>query len=238
MISIIISMIVFASAVAIKGGWLGTIFTNWNRLVKRVEATFSDTVSQLKSAWSKIAQSPTELSAYVGLFKPAFVLPFQGFAKWFLDGSVISLFLVVVYVAATQPSLTVAALFGLSWMLIWSSMGEEAGAAGDYKGAWGEYIEARNPDGQLAFTRSYGIKKGIQYGCFFGAGLSMAVGSWTLWIAAATFPICYFLGSSLHRWLKGERSWTYAEPLYGSVIGLAYGLAMKGYLPILSVFTN
>lgn len=238
--SILISMIVFAVAVAVKGGWAGTVFTNWNRLVERVEATFSETVSQLKTAWSKITQTPSEFRVYVELFKLAFVLPFHGFAKWFLDGSVISLFIVFVYAAMTIPDLNAALLLAASWMLIWSSMGEEAGAIGDYKGGWGQYVDSTRPDGRLSFKngRAYGVKKGIQYGVMFGAGMSMAVGSWTLWIAAATFPICYFLGSSLHQWLKGTRSWTYAEPLYGAVIGLAYGLAMKGYLPILSVFTN
>lgn len=146
----------------------------------------------------------------------------------------ISLFIVFSYVAASQPSLSVALLCALSWCLIWSSMGEEAGAAGDYKGAWGEYVEARNPDGELAFNRSYGIKKGIQYGCFFGAGMSMAVGSWCIWIAAATFPLCYFLGSSLQRYISNGkiRGWQYAEPIYGAVVGLWYALAISGYLPI------
>jgi hypothetical protein len=110
-------------------------------------------------------------------------------------------------------------------------MGEEAGAAGDYKEAWGPYIDK-------GFGRSYGIKKGIQYGCFTGAVMSMAVGSWCIFIAAATFPICYYLGNSFLRWrTNGEqRGWQYSEPLWGAVIGIGYGLALLNVLPI-SVFT-
>lgn len=222
----LLSILIFAAAVAIKGGWLGKVFTNWQRLVNRVEASFEEAISSAETAWHN--------RAYKELFKSLFVLPFKGFAKWFLDGSVISLFIVFFYVAASQPSLTVAILAALGWCLIWSSMGEEAGAAGDYKGAWGEYVEARNPDGELAFNRSYGIKKGIQYGAFFGGVMSMAVGSWCIWIAAMTFPLCYFLGSSLQRYISDGkiRGWQYAEPLYGAVVGLGYALAISGYLPI------
>jgi len=215
----LISIIVFAAAVAIKGGWLGKVFTNWGRLVDKVEASFEDAISSVKTAWHN--------RTYKELFKFLFVLPFKGFAKWFLDGSVISLFIVFFFVAASQPSMTVAVLCALSWCLIWSSMGEEAGAAGDYVGWWGDYKDA-------GFNRSYGIKKGIQYGAFFGAGMSMAVGSWCIWIAAASFPLFYFLGNSFQRYVsKGAvRGWQYSEPLYGAIVGLGYALALSGYLPI------
>lgn len=236
MITVLISILVFALAVSVKGGLLGNIFTNWKRLVERVETTFSATLSELKASWSD--------RAYGRLVKAAFVLPFRAFAKWFLDGSVISLFIVFVYVAASQPSLTVAALFALSWCLIWMSMGEEAGAAGDYKEAWGDYMEAVYPAshskaGQLMFGRSYGIKKGIQYGAFCGAGMALAMGSWCLWIAGALFPLCYFTGNSIQRFVSGgaKRGWVYSEPLWGAVVGLGYGLAKHGLLPVHSVFT-
>lgn len=223
---ILLSILVFSVAVAVKGGWIGKVFTNWKRLVDKVEASFEEAISSVKTAWHN--------RAFKELFKSLFVLPFKGFAKWFLDGSVISLFIVFFYVAASQPSLTVAFMCALSWCLIWSSMGEEAGAAGDYKEGWGQYVDSVRPDGRKAFSRTYGIKKGIQYGCFFGAGMSMAMGSWCIWIAAATFPLCYFLGNSIQRYFSNGavRGWQYAEPLYGAVVGLGYALALSGYLPI------
>ncbi len=215
----LISIIVFALAVSIKGGLLGNIFTNWQRLVNRAEASFEEAISSVKSAWHN--------RTYKELFKFLFVLPFKAVARWFLDGSVISLFIVFFYVAASQPSLTVAVLCALSWCLIWSSMGEEAGAAGDYVEWWGKYKDR-------GFKRSYGLKKGIQYGCFFGAGMSMAVGSWLIWIAAASFPLIYFLGNSIQRYVSDGkiRGWKYSEPLYGAVVGLAYALSITGHLPI------
>lgn len=218
-LSLILSMAVFAVAVAIKGGWLGTIFTNWDRQVLKAETALQTTISNIKAAWSA--------KDYGHLFTAVFLFPFHGFAKWFLDGSVISLFVVFFYIAGSQPSLEVALLCAAAWCLIWSSMGEEAGSAGDYTQWWGRYKDA-------GFKRSYGIKKGIQYGCFFGAGMSMAMGSWCIWIAAATFPLCYYAGNSVQRYIsKGLiGGWKYSEPLYGLILGIGYECAKQGYLPL------
>lgn len=149
-----------------------------------------------------------------------------------INGSILSVIVISFFAYFTTGDLNSAALCGLFWMLIRSSMGEEAGAAGDYKGAWGDYLDAKKPDGSLYFSRSYGIKKGIQYGCFFGAGISMALGSWCFWIAASTFPICYFIGSSIGLYFTGRRSWAFAEPIYGAVLGLGYALSLDGFLLI------
>lgn len=224
MFDMLLSVMVFALAVSLKGGLLGNIFTNWNRLTERLEDEFLVAIDTIKHTWRS--------KMWGDLLKELALFPFHAFVKWFVDGSVISLFVVFFYVWATA-TLPVAVVFALAWVLIWSSMGEEAGAAGDYVEWWGDYKDAG------LFNRSYGIKKGIQYGCFTGAGMSMAVGSWCIWIAAATFPLCYYLGNSLLRYTSGgkKRGWPYSEPLWGAVIGVGYGLALKGVLPISSVFT-
>lgn len=222
---VLISTLIFALAVSVKGGLLGKVFKNWGRYVGQRKTIFNAYIEVMKTAWKD-----KDYATFVRDI-PGFLL--TAFVKWFMDGSVISMFIVFVYVAASQPSLTVAALFALSWCLIWMSMGEEAGAAGDYKGAWGEYITA-TVNGKLAFGRSYGIKKGIQYGAFAGAGMALAIGSWTLWIAGAMFPLCYYLGNCFQVWVSGgkHRGWQFSEPLWGAAVGLAYGLAHAGFLPV------
>lgn len=73
MIDIFLSVFVFAVAVAVKGGWIGKVFTNWQRLVDRVEASFEEAITSVKTAWHN--------RAFKELFKSIFVLPFNGFAK-------------------------------------------------------------------------------------------------------------------------------------------------------------
>ena len=220
---ILLSVAFFALALSIKGGLLGRIFKNWDRVTQELTAKLQFGISDVKDSWAN--------RRWAQLGKAVFLLPFTAFAKWFVDGSVISLFLAFLFVAATQPSLTVAVLFAAAWTLLWSSMGEEAGSAGDYVEWWGKYKDK-------GFKRDYGIKKGIQYGCFAGAGMALSVGSWALWIAGALFPLCYYLGNSLYRYRhKGaKRGWAYSEPIWGSVVGLAYAFAKMGYLPV-SLFT-
>lgn len=132
--------------------------------------------------------------------------------------------LVVFYVPFLQ-----AALFTLAWCYCYSSMGEEAGAVGDYKGGWGDYLEARKPDGTLYFGRSYGIKKALQWGLAWGALLALISGSGLFILAGATFPICYFIGSSIAQ-LRGSKGWAYAEPIYGIPIGLAMGVWLGSFV--------
>jgi len=228
-----IHVLFFAILMAIKGGLLGRLFKNWNRAKHKLSNELKYSLSKIKNGWDTQDKSK---------FFELFLLPFKAFAKWFMDGSVISLFLVFIYVAMNQD-LTVAVPFALGWVLLWSSMGEEAGAAGDYKGAWGPYMTAsiEEPDRtRYPFGRSYGIKKGIQYGCFAGGVMALSTGSWCILFAAATFPLCYYLGSSFLYWrTKGaERGWEYGELLWGGVIGLGYALATSGWLPVYSTFTS
>jgi hypothetical protein len=217
----LLSILIFACAVSIKGGWLNRI-SIYDKLERAINDTYKNNLLFIKSG-KQFGLNPTRYY---------FTLPFLAVARWLIDGSVISVFLVTWFVSHTTSDLSLAALCGLFWMLIWSSMGEEAGAAGDYKGAWGDYMDAKKPTGEMYFSRSYGVKKGIQYGCFFGAGISMALGSWCFWIASATFPLCYFLGSSIGLYLTGRRGWAFAEPIYGAALGLGYALSLDGFLLI------
>lgn len=138
---------------------------------------------------------------------------------WLTDGTQLSSILAGLYVGyCTDPIQGI--LFGLAWWVgVMVSMGEEAGSIGHYKGWWGGYKTR-------GFDRSYGIKKSIQRGIFLGSLLTIATNETLFIIAGATFPVCYFLGSSLHLLIEGKKStykdsWALAEPLYGAVIGIA-----------------
>lgn len=113
-----------------------------------------------------------------------------------------------------------AILFTAAWCYCYSSMGEEAGAVGDYKSGWGDYIDK-------GFGRSYGIKKALQWGLAWGGLLTMVTGCVWFIPAGATFPVCYFIGSSIAQ-LQGKQGWAYAEPIYGAVMGLAMGAWLNG----------
>jgi hypothetical protein len=113
-----------------------------------------------------------------------------------------------------------AVLFTLAWAYCYSSMGEEAGAVGDYQGGWGDYMTG-------GFGRSYGIMKALQYGLSWGALLTLITGCVWFVPAGATFPVCYFIGSSIAA-LRGQKGWAYAEPIYGAVIGIAMGVWLDG----------
>jgi len=215
--TLVLSLAVFALAVAIKGGLLGRIFHNWKRLTDRLELNLVESLTNLKSAWKS--------KNYKALFKTAFKLPFVAVAKWFIDGSIISVFLVLVYTSAMLTDLSQSLLFTLSYFFVLMSMGEEAGAAGDYKGPWGDYIDA-------GFGRSYGIKKGIQYGAFAGGCMALTMASWCPWIAGALFPLAYYVGNSIYQLVNKTRSWEYSEFIWGAMLGVAFELARTGWLHI------
>lgn len=102
------------------------------------------------------------------------------------------------------------------------SMGEEAGAVGRWGHAWGQYIRVKDVDGENPFGRSYGVKKALHRGVFLGALLTLATGFTPFILAGASFPLVYFLGSTLtYLIMKKPQSWTLAEPIYGAVIGIA-----------------
>ena len=137
-----------------------------------------------------------------------------------INKRVLPLFLVFGVCVATVSPMQ-AALFTTAWAWCFSSMGEEAGSVGDYKEGWGDYLDH--------FDRSCGIKKALQWGLAWGSLMALVTGY--LWFipAAASFPIVYFIGSSLYRLIHNDRSWKYAEPIYGAVIGLAYMGFINGY---------
>lgn len=189
------SIIVFTLAMMLKGGWLGRI-PGWNDFTKKK-----------RSHW--------------GLQNAV-----QSLKAWMLDGTQLSTFLVFLFMAAARSSLSLAAIFGVCWWLIvLRSMGEEAGAVGDYKRGWGPYVDpGRNPD----FRRSDGVRGALAHGVLGGALLALATG-WLGFIPAlGAFPLCYYAGNSLTRYFHKTSGWAYSEILYGAVIGLAVHLYLGG----------
>lgn len=126
-----------------------------------------------------------------------------------------------VYVLASGSA--VAFLAGvLAWLVaVAPSMGEEAGAVGGYKGAWGEYVT----DG---FGRSYGVKKAVQRGVFTGAVLALVFWHPAVLLAGATFPVAYFIGISIeqYRTKQAAASWHLAELIYGAAIGAGIAVSV------------
>ena len=138
-----------------------------------------------------------------------------------LDGTNISAFVVLVGLAAAQPSLDLALITAFVWWIVTRiSMGEEAGGVGDYKENWGDYVEWLGPKA----GRSFAIKKGLQYGGFFGGALALVSGVPLLFIAGAVFPLVYFIGSSLYRLIHKSPSWAYSEVLWGALFGLVWSM--------------
>lgn len=163
----------------------------------------------------------------------------HGVVGFILDGTRLSSILAAIYIGH-HADMQTGLLFGLAWFIgVCMSMGEEAGAIGRWGSAWGPYLKwmpettfYRVPkplkpvlgrdvfpiqEGQL-----YGWKKGLQRGVFLGALLTLATGYTPFILAGASFPVAYFLGSSLTYLItKRPKSWTCAEPIYGAIIGMA-----------------
>ena len=134
-------------------------------------------------------------------------------ADFFLDGTRLSTALCATALAPLAGVQT-ACIFAVAWLLaVAPSVGEEAGGIGDYKENWGPYAEN--------FEDSYAWKKGLQRGAYAGALLSLASGYTGFILAGLSFPAVYFAGSSVYRYFHGRRSWAYAEPLYGGIMGIA-----------------
>lgn len=129
----------------------------------------------------------------------------------------ILIFFAAVFIAPFWQSVFFTAAFAFCF----SSMGEEAGAVGSYKGGWGDYIDK-------GFGRSYGIKKALQWGLAWGGLLTLVTGCVWFVPAGATFPVCYFIGSSIAAY-RGQQGWAYAEPIYGAVMGIAMGVWLDGF---------
>ena len=138
-----------------------------------------------------------------------------------LDEKILSALIVLIGLLAAQPDAELAIYTAFVWsIIIRVSMGEEAGGIGDYKENWGDYVQWLGPKK----GRSFAIKKGLQYGGFFGGALACVYWSPWLFVAGLAFPLVYFIGSSLYRLIHKSPSWAYAEPLWGALIGLAWGL--------------
>lgn len=114
----------------------------------------------------------------------------------------------------------VALKFAAAWLLsVAPSMGEEHGAIGRWKHAWGEYVE-------LGLGRSYGVKKGIQRGVWIGAIMTLATGFIPyIWFSFLFVP-CVFIGQELYYRVTGRDSWVLSEPIIGAVV---YGVPTALY---------
>jgi hypothetical protein len=182
----------FMFAVAVKGGWLGRI-PGWNEFKKR--KTTNNTPGNILAALK----------------------------RWLLDGTQLSAFLVTGFMAAATSDVILAVSFGLMWWLYFMrSMGEVAGAVGDYKGGWGEYTVTDK------FSRTEGIKNALTHGLAGGGMLTFATGFIWFIPAAGLFPVCYFVGNSLHQFIHKSTGWTYSEPIYGLPIGIAAAFYLTG----------
>lgn len=98
-----------------------------------------------------------------------------------------------------------------------SSVGEEIGAVGGYRGYWGPYINK-------GFGRSYGVKKAIQRGVFAGAVLSLGFYSLLPILLGALFPVAYYAGVSIEQFRTGaiNANWHLGEIIWGAIIGCSF----------------
>ena len=135
------------------------------------------------------------------------------------DGTIVSSILVFLSIFILYD-LSYAIYAVIAWLLaVTPSMGEEAGAIGRYKYAWGDYIDK-------GFTRSYGIKKGLQRGAWMGAMFTLFFGSPYIFIPFLTlgFIGSHFIGQELYYRIHKTDSWAYAECLLGFIFGLSFFL--------------
>lgn len=174
----------FAALMMIKGGWLKRI-PLWKRLDDKLDQHQDGTIQNV-------------------LFNVG---------AWIIDGNNLSALILWAVAGSILPFGLATSIALAWWIFVISSMGEEAGAVGDYTGGWGPYVEH--------FDRKYGVKKALIHGISGGALLTIATGFIGFIFAGATFPICYFVGSSIYKFLHKQGSWAYAEPIYGAVFGIA-----------------
>ena len=209
-----------------------SFWLNWEN---KINQDFDDVIaviyqhwSILLSNWKNLEGWSNKLVAVRAFFGNECVqssivyAPFISVLHWLIDGSNLSALILLFIGLFVFSEADTAIWFALAWWLfVITSIGEEAGAAGDYKQAWGPYIDYTED-----FGRAYGIKKGAMLGLAGGGLMAAASGWWWFMLAGATFPAVYFLGSSLYRLIHKKGSWTYAEPLYG----VPFGLAASAYL--------
>lgn len=196
MFEILMSILLFGFAYAIKGGSGKSLFPWWAKLrAKNVvtERLFDGKVMS------------TLLVFLYGLFYLNIEL--TGFSEELG---------VPVYATYYLPS----ALLALAWLLsVAPSMGEEHGAVGDHKEWWGPYRLKQ-------FGRKYGIKKALQRGAWMGfVFILLTPYTMVGWTSLLFVPII-FVGQSMGRLTLKERGWALVEPLIGGLcIGLGISLS-------------
>lgn len=146
-------------------------------------------------------------------------------AKRLPYGRITSSILFGVAIALVNLDIIEGLLAGVGWGLgVSPSLGEEAGAVGGFKGAWGEYIEK-------GFGRSYGIKHCLQRGVWTGAMIALGLqsGFTGLIVAGAAMVPLYWIGISIRQLPKNvpiNQPWDIGEWLYGAALGVAVGLTL------------
>lgn len=138
-----------------------------------------------------------------------------------VDGKVLSTIIVFLFGLFTVD-FSEGFILSIAWLLaVAPSMGEEAGAIGRINRWWGEYKDKQ-------FTRSYGIKKGLQRGVWAGAMFSIALGTPALFvpILGLGFIATHFTMQEIYFRIHKRDSWAYAEPAYGALIGLCVAIVL------------
>ena len=131
-----------------------------------------------------------------------------------LDGKVISTSLLFVVSLFVTLDILTSLVFSAAWLAaVAPSMGEEHGAIGRYKKAWGDYLDY--PD---SFGRMYGVKKGLQRGVWMGACMVLATGYIPYICFSLLFVPCVFIGQELYFRLYKTDSWVLSEPLIGAIV--------------------
>jgi len=149
-----------------------------------------------------------------------------------MDGSVVSAILFGILVYFLGATATESLLAAVLWFAGNApSMGEEAGAIGGVKGAWGEYLDWMPTEKKFMHFwkiregRSFGWKKGTQRGLWTGAMIMLVFTDTWFIPAGISFPLLYFVGISAAQLMSGQirAGWHWSEPLFGAALGVALG---------------
>jgi len=155
-------------------------------------------------------------------------------ADRFLDGKLLGVLLVFLFVLFDKNDFLDALVFALAWILaVHPSMGEESGAIGRIGAAWGQYIKwmptvkPYRIFGRDLFYytegRWYGLNKALQRGAWIGAVFTVAGATiLSIPIMGIGFVAAHFVAQELYWRIHGKDSWAYAEPIIGFLFGLCY----------------
>lgn len=132
-----------------------------------------------------------------------------------MDGKVLSTVLLALIMFIPDVTIIEHVLVTIMWLVsVAPSMGEEHGAVGRWKHAWGQYID-------YGFGRMYGVKKAIQRGVFIGACMALATGFTPYICFSLLFVPAIFIGQELSYRILKKDGWTIAEPIIGALV---YGI--------------